>query len=107
MQRHTDLICACHRTCPYPKILSDHSALEGSWQHSVRGIGGPYLTRLAAQGVAYFAWVYSDGYQDRASMEQALFYATEPAIALFADLASACQWLQRSPPGAAGRRRPR
>jgi hypothetical protein len=105
VQQHTDLICACHRACPYPKILSDHFALEGSWQHSVPWIGGPYLTCLAAQGVTYFAWVYSDGYQDRASMEQALFYATTPAIALFADLASACQWLQRSPPGARGRQR--
>jgi hypothetical protein len=106
VQQHTDLICACHRAWPYRKILSDHSALVGSWQHSVPWIGGTYLTSLAAQGVTYFAWVYNAGYQDRASMEQALFYATAPAIALFADLAAACQWLQRSPPGVLGRRRP-
>jgi hypothetical protein len=97
VQQHAALICACHRAWPCSKILSDHSALVGSWQHSGPWIGGPYLTNLAAKGVAYFAWVYSVGYQDRASMEQARYYATAPAIALFGDLASACQWLQRCP----------
>lgn len=97
VQQHTALICACHRVWPWRKILSDHSPLVGSWQHSVPWIGGEYLATLARQGVTYFAWVYNASYQDWASMQEARFYATAPAIALFADLASACQWLQRSP----------
>jgi hypothetical protein len=60
-------------------------------------IGGEYLTTLAAQGVAYFAWVYTAGHHDRTSMEQALRFATEPAIAIFDDVASAYEWLQHCP----------
>jgi hypothetical protein len=48
VQHHTALICACHRAWPCAKILSDHAALVGSWQHSVPWIGDPYLTSLAA-----------------------------------------------------------
>lgn len=97
VQQHAAHICACHRQWPCRKILSDHSGLLGSWQHSVLWIGSQYLTTLAAQGVAYFAWVYAAGYQDRTSMEQALRFATEPAIAMFEDIASAYEWLQHCP----------
>lgn len=97
VQQHAALICACHRAQPCSKILSDHSGLVGSWQHSVLWIGGEYLATLAAQGVTYFAWVYNTGYQDRIAMAHALHYATAPAIAMFEDLASAYQWLRYSP----------
>lgn len=94
---HAAAICAHHLAWPCSKVLSDHSGLVGSWQHSVPWIGGEYLNTLAAQGVVYFAWVYNDGYRDRAEMEQALYYATRPVIAIFDDLASAYEWLQHCP----------
>ena len=97
VREHAAAICACHRAQPCSKILSDHSGLVGSWQHSVPWIGGEYLNTLAEQGVQYFAWVYNKGYHDRTAMEQALYYATRPVIAIFDDVASAYEWLQHCP----------
>lgn len=94
---HAAAICACHRAQPCRKILSDHTGLEGSWQHSVPWIGGEYLSQLAGQGVEYFAWVYSKGYHDLSAMEQALLYATRPVVAIFDNIASAYEWLQHCP----------
>jgi len=103
VREHAAAICACHRAWPCSKILSDHAGLVGSWQHSISWIGGEYLNTLAAQGVGYFAWVYNQGYHDRTAMEQALYYATQPVIAIFDDVASAYEWLQHCPASAAFR----
>jgi hypothetical protein len=90
-------ICACLRQRPFTKILSDHSGLVGNWQGAAPWIGQEYFVRLAAQGIAYFAWVYNEHYHDRLAMEQTLYYTTSPVVAIFDDVASAYEWLQHCP----------
>ena len=101
VREHAAAICSCHRAWPCRKILSDHSGLVGSWQHSVAWVGAEYLGTLAAQGVVCFAWVYNKNYQDHVAMEQTLYAITRPIVAIFDNLASACEWLQHCPAAAA------
>jgi hypothetical protein len=93
----TDAIEACLRAQPCPKILSDHSQLSGNWLTASPLVGQQGLARLAAQGVAYFAWVYSPCYRDRLAMERALSYSVVPFVNIFDNLADAYAWLQRVP----------
>lgn len=96
MQRHTELVCACLQTQPSPKILSDHSLLTGDWQQAAPGCRHAF-ERMAAQGVAYFAWVYAPAYTDRLAMEKAMLHIARPAVAIFDDISSAYEWLRRMP----------
>ena len=87
-------IWACLHAHPCAKVLSDHSGLISDWQGVAPWIGQDYLDHLAAQGVRYFAWVYSQHYHDRTAMEQALYLSKRPMVAIFDDVASAYEWLR-------------
>jgi hypothetical protein len=67
----------------------------------VAWVGDEYLGTLAAQGVVCFAWVYNKNYQDHVAMEQTLYAITRPIVAIFDNLAPACEWLQHCPAAAA------
>ena len=92
-----EAVCACLRAQPCAKILSDHSQLRGDWQAAAAWVGQENFAHLAAQGIAYFAWVYSPSYTDRVAMERTLLYTKAPLVAIFDDLAEAYDWLQRCP----------
>lgn len=97
VKTYASYICACLQQRPVSKILSDHTGLVGNWQGAAPWIGKEYFVRLAAQGIAYFAWVYNENYHDHLAMEQTLYYTTHPAVAIFDDVASAYEWLRHCP----------
>ncbi|MDJ0364107.1 hypothetical protein QMK33_03000 [Hymenobacter sp. H14-R3] len=101
IKMHAEGLAACLAAQPCSKILSDHSELTGTWHGVVPWVGGYYFDRLAALGVAHFAWVCAAGYPDRTAMERACFLLPRPVVAIFSDLASAYDWLRRCP-GKAG-----
>lgn len=97
IKMHADGIAACLAAQPCSKILSDHSELTGTWHGVAPWIGGYYFDRLAALGVAHFAWVCAADYHDRMAMERACFLLPRPVVAIFSEVASAYDWLQRCP----------
>jgi hypothetical protein len=78
-------LCGYLRGSSYTKILSDHSGLVGKWPAESPWLMQPYFDALAAQGVAYFAWVYNESPRN----------IERPAVAIFKDVASAYEWLRR------------
>lgn len=97
IKMHADGIVTCLAAQPCAKILSDYSELTSSWYGMAPWISGHYFDRLAALGVAYFAWVYTAGHYDRVALERACFLLSCPVVAIFSDVASAYDWLQRCP----------
>ncbi|WP_460582113.1 hypothetical protein [Hymenobacter arcticus] len=97
IKMHADGVVACLAAQPCSKMLSDHSELIGAWHRMVPWIGGDYFDRLAALGVAHFAWVCAADYHDRIAMERACFLLPCPVVAIFSDVASAYDWLRRCP----------
>jgi hypothetical protein len=95
--RCTESIFACLAKQPCTKMLCDHSQLLGDWQGISARRGQQYFDDLAALGVLYYAWVYAPGYTDQRAMEKALYFTTNPAVAIFSDVASAYQWLLQLP----------
>lgn len=93
----SESIFKCLAVQPCTKMLCDHSQLRGNWQGISTSRGGQYFDHLAALGVQYYAWVYAPGYTDRLAMERSLFLTQRPMAALFDDVASAYDWLQRCP----------
>lgn len=91
----------CLHTQPCTKILSNHSQLRGKWQAAPPSAIKHALSHLAAQGIAYFAWVYSPCYTDQAAMERAICYTTMPVVGIFQNLVDAYEWLQSCPVGPA------
>jgi hypothetical protein len=95
IKMHAAGIATCLAAQPCSKILSDHSELIGTWYGIAPWIGGHYFEHLATLGVTHFAWVYTAGYCDRVAMERACFLLACPVVAIFSDVASAYDWLQR------------
>lgn len=91
-----ELIHACLRANPCPKMLSDHSSLTGDWQPALSTVQASF-EYLARQGMAYIAWVHSPFYSDYLAMENALLRIARPTVAIFDDLYTAYAWLQRMP----------
>lgn len=90
-------VCTCMQGRAYTKVLSDHSGLVGEWPAESPWGMRTYFDYLAAQGVAYFAWVYNENRHNRATMQQTLVTVMRPAVAIFEDVASAYEWLRRCP----------
>jgi hypothetical protein len=88
-----EAIFACLATHPCPKLLSDHSQLQGDWRPAIAPVVQRNFARLAAHGVSYVAWVCSWEYTDRVAMEQLLRQLSQPSVNLFDELASAYEWL--------------
>jgi hypothetical protein len=90
-------VFACLEVTKCQKLLSDHTELTGDWQAVAMRVGSEALAQTAARGVRAIAWVYGPDYHDQLAMHLAVSVATRPVIAIFDDVASACQWLQHTP----------
>jgi hypothetical protein len=97
VQKGAGDICACLHAQSFTRILSDHSGLVGSWPGNSPWITRAYFDRLAAQNIAYFAFVCHDGYHDCALLKKMLHDIERPIVDIFDDVVSAYDWLRRCP----------
>ncbi len=98
VRRCAESVFACLAMHPCPRVLSDHTQLQGDWQAAISSVVRQNFERLAAHGVEYVAWVHSYDYGDCMAMERVVRHTDRPIVGLCDDVALACDWLRHCPP---------
>ncbi|SHJ37383.1 hypothetical protein SAMN02745146_2955 [Hymenobacter daecheongensis DSM 21074] len=92
-QAGCEQILQCLKLRPCRKILNDNSNVFRA-EFRLTGWGLSWLHELGSLGLECLAWVYAPDFKARQDAEALLPLITQPVLATFDDLASACWWLQ-------------
>ena len=78
------------------KILNDNTLVTSMWSEAAEWGGTEWFPAMAANGLEYFAWVYSPNVYSRLSTDLTLqFTATSPVVATFDEIETAKAWLSQ------------
>lgn len=79
---------------PCAKILNDNTNITHS-SAQITEDGRQWMRLMHEAGLHYFVWVKPTAAMDQQVAENALQSTGRPMVVTFADVASACSWLQR------------
>jgi hypothetical protein len=85
----------CLRTQPCRKILNDNFHISHSSMRLTQW-GSWWLNEMQKAGLQYIAWVLPQNILARQATETTVKSISNPVVATFDDLASACLWLQKA-----------
>ncbi|OON68330.1 hypothetical protein [Hymenobacter sp. CRA2] len=80
---------------PCAKLLNDARYAATGWAGREQWVGETLFLKLAEAGVRYMACIYPAALAARFSLDTTLNSASQPFVAAFEDLATACSWLQQ------------
>ena len=76
------------------KVLNDNTNVTSMWSEAAEWGGTEWFPAMAANGLRYFAWVYSPNIYSRLSTDLTLqFVAGNAVVSTFDDIATAKSWL--------------
>ena len=88
----------CLQQHPCPKLLNDARDAATGWTGRETWAGESLFPLLGQAGVQYMACVYPTALSARFSLDATLTTASQPFVAAFEDVATACSWLEQQRP---------